>query len=137
MRAFSLGLMIILFGAAASAAVVDTVRFDPDRLHIDPVSRCLYYDNIDNINDPGRPAVPTLTRIYHARGGLVPAYPSCRVLRADTLLLEFPPETNSPDEMTSIDSPAFSNGQPALVSAHRPGRPTIRIRRVVLWAMSI
>ncbi len=115
MRAFSSILMIVLFGmATASAATVDTVRFDPDRLHIDAGARRIIYDNITNINDPGRPAVPALTRIYHADNSGLLAKLSVRVLRADTLPLEFDPAINAPDQMTSIDGTVFSN-RPSLL----------------------
>lgn len=104
MRATFSAFMIILLGAAtAASATVDTVRFDPNRLHIDSGARRVYYDNISYINDPGRPAVPALTRMYHADVAPMPEEPSCRVLQADTIPLEFDPAINAPDQTTSIE----------------------------------
>ncbi len=110
MRAFLSILLTTLFGlTAVAAATVDTVRFESDRLRIDDGARSIFYDNIANINDPGRPAVPALTRIYHAENPGSPADASVRILEADTLLLAFEPAINEPDRMTALDNTTLLN----------------------------
>jgi hypothetical protein len=114
MRAFLPIILIMLLGTvAASAATIDTVRFDSNSLHIDGSARCVFYDKISNINDPDRPAVPALTRIYHAEYSGRSAKPSVHVLRADTLSLEFEPVINAPDQMTSTEG-TFHPNAPSL-----------------------
>ncbi len=143
MRALLSIFMILLFGMAAmSAATVDTVRFDPDRLHIDGGARRVFYDKITNINDPGRPAVPALTRIYHAPDRGLPAGPSVHVLRADTLSLEFKPAINAPDERTAIDGTTALN--PPSLSASESCFPiraysisTAKTGREAMWTVTL
>lgn len=143
MRALLSIFMIILLGTAAVlAGTVDTVRFDSDRLYIDHGSRRVFYDKIANINDPGRPAVPALTRIYHAEDFGLPAKTSLRVLQADTLSLEFEPVINAPDQMTAIEGTTSSN--PPSLSASGSCFPaqayavsTAKTGRQAVWTVTL
>lgn len=143
MRAISTILLImILTLAAAATATVDTVRFDPARMRIDADARRVYYDKCDNINDPDRPAVPSLTRIYLAENAPRSAHVSVRVLQADTLSLGFEPVLNAPDQMTSVDMPSFPN-PPSLTASEscfpaQTGRiSAARTGRQMAWTVSL
>ena len=96
------GLLALLATAAGiSAAPIDTIRFEPDRLVIDRAAGMVRYPDCDLIGEAGRPSLPVRSYYYYSFYINESRPISSRVLKADTIATGFPLSLNVPDQTTS------------------------------------
>ena len=106
--------------------VIDTVRFDRDRLLVDPIRLTVFYAGLESINMAGFPALPVKSIHYYSRTGAEPESLLSRTITSDTIHLDFCPAIGSDDIPTS--TLPITAGQPEPFSAEGPLYPAIAWR---------
>ncbi len=105
---FACLLALLATVAGISAAPIDTIRFEPDRLVFDRATGIIRYPGGDLIAEAGRPVLPLQSYYYYSFYINESRPISGRVLAADTIAPAFPWSLNPPDQTTSDGGPMIT-----------------------------
>jgi hypothetical protein len=93
--------LLIAATATASAAVIDTIEFDIDRVVFDYSNNSIKYVGLDRLRDSNKPPLPIMQVYYHTAEELIGIPILVNVIRADTIYTGFDPEISETDRITS------------------------------------